>query len=350
MRAYLEDFRDKMRDWAEYVRKEEALLVLVLLTGYTLCLGSLTGFDFWTVSGSYFGFFGQYFVHLFLITRLAFWLRRVWRPSSRIGEWTLQRMGGELRDTDDILDVDVELIRGVFWLILSLTIYSNIKTRIPFINSEVYDSEFNAIDHALFGEGFAPWLENLVAESPFWADLLQRVYLHDYKFMVLLIVLLMVRLDRFHLRWLFTSVCFVYVAGILITTLAPTMGPVFMEPDRYTWLEGTRIRGSQEYLKQFFDQSLQAVADGNDFQAKAFAGIAAFPSLHMAHMVILVVVSARTFPWYAVLMVAITGLTFVATVAFGWHYPVCAVGGAVLAVLVTEGVYRWMSPETSTES
>jgi hypothetical protein len=68
--------------------------------------------------------------------------------------------------------------------------------------------------------------------------------------------------------------------------------------------------------------------------AKAFGGIAAFPSLHVAHMALLAAIAWNAARPYAYLMVLMTVLTFVATMGFGWHYAVDAIGGVGLALAV----------------
>ena len=59
-------------------------------------------------------------------------------------------------------------------------------------------------------------------------------------------------------------------------------------------------------------------------------------------MVILLVVALRTVPIYALWMTWIAMGTSIATVGFGWHYAIDAVGGIVLAAGITEGLYRLM--------
>lgn len=332
----------RIRQALKPVRIEEWILLLTFATGFFLCLGSLTGFDFSEVFMRYIGFFSFYIVLAFAGTRVLFWLRQHWSPKWRATRWVHDYAGGKIDAHEEILKTDLEFLRGLFLLAASLTVYSNVKVRIPFINEEIYDDFFLELDHLVFGENFAPWLVNLVAENPALATFLERVYLHDYKFMVILVFLFYIREERFHLRWLFLSVGFTYLFGIFFTIVYPTMGPVFLNPEPYEWLVGSSIHNSQLFLADFYQQSFHAVAEGEEFTAQAFAGIAAFPSMHIAHMTILTVVAARTFRWYAVLMAILTCITFAATVAFGWHYATCALGGVLFAVPITEGLYHLM--------
>jgi hypothetical protein len=152
---------------------------------------------------------------------------------------------------------------------------------------------------------------------------------------VVLVLALWVRRDLPRLRWTFISVCFVYILGILITAALPSYGPFFFERERFAWLAGTPVAEAQRNLAMSLLYSQQMAATGKPIATEAFLGVAAFPSLHVGHMVILMVVAWRTFRPFALFVGGIAALTTLATVAFGWHYLVDAVGGAALAVGVT---------------
>ena len=339
----MEYVKSVARSVLEVVRPEEWVLSLVLLTVFLLCISSFTGFDFIPVFREYVGYFSSYFFAFLVLSRGVVWIRISWVPETRFGQWVYSILGGSIEQQGGLLKTDIEFLRGATLLLISLTFYSNIKTRIPFIAGERYDEAYLAMDHALFGQEASEWIITTVSKSPWLIEWLQSIYLHGYKFMVILVLFLFVRFDRFELRWLFTSVCFTYLIGILITILYPSMGPVYVEPGAFEWLQGTDIKKVQDNLWEFMTSSVQAIGNGESFQVRAFAGIAAFPSLHIAHMVILIVVAARTIRWYAYFLMFVSFCTFVATIAFGWHYIVCAVGGFLLAVIVTEGLY-WLLP------
>lgn len=99
---------------------------------------------------------------------------------------------------------------------------------------------------------------------------------------------------------------------------------------------------AQDLLSFFFDRNMDVVHNNGSFEARAFLGIAAFPSLHVAHMAIMLVVALRTVPFYALWMAWATTATFIATIGFGWHYAIDGVAGILLAVGITEGLYRLM--------
>lgn len=316
------------------VRREEVLLLWLLLLGIALCFSSGTGFTPGPVLAGYFAFFTPYLIYCFALTRVVALARERWQMTGGAGGLG-QRLSAWLGGSSDMLAADLELMRGVVLLLVSLTVYTNIKVRIPFINRAVGDDAFLVLDRLLLPDGLIPWIERTTAASARLADLLTHVYFHDYLWMVVLVALLWVRGDRARLRWTFVSVCFVYVLGILTTAAYPSYGPFFFERERFAWLAETPVGMAQRGLAGSLVASTRTVAEGGALVAQPFSGVAAFPSLHVAHMVILMVIAWRPWRLFALFVGVIALLTTIATVAFGWHYLVDAVGGAVLAAAVT---------------
>jgi membrane-associated phospholipid phosphatase len=170
---------------------------------------------------------------------------------------------------------------------------------------------------------------------------LDRVYVHDYIFMVILVLLFYVRHDHESMRLTFVSISYLYLFSILLTAAFPSYGPCFMKPERYRWVKKYRSGGAQASLRNFFEQvSLPAEKMEVVLPARAFVGIAAFPSLHVGHMVALAVVGFREHRIYSVFMCLMAFVTFLATMAFGWHYAVDGIGGTLLAIAFPLGLRR----------
>jgi hypothetical protein len=315
-------------------RREERLLALVLAVAVLLCLATGTGFTPGRIFFGYLRFFGPYVALLYAVTRAAALARERWRPQGRAGRRLLGWLGGPAEGGGWLLATDAEFLRGIALLLVSLTVYTSVKVRIPFINAAVGDPFFLALDRLFLPDGLLPWIEGAVAARPGLAGFLSWVYLHDYKWMVVLLLLLHVRGDRPRLRWLFGSVCLLYLLGILATAAYPSYGPFFFDRERFAWLAETAMGGAQRNLGLALALSQQRAAAGEPILAQAFLGIAAFPSLHVAHMALLAVIGWRPWRAFALFVAAVGALTTVATVAFGWHYLVDAVGGAALAVAV----------------
>lgn len=332
-----------------------------------LLLVVTTGIDsdsYVPVFKQYLRFFAPYIVYLFLATRLLLYFdERVHFTHPRllrIKSWVFGPQPGYDLDRFDrfivrtpgvadapragVLKVDLEFLRLLLLLFANLTVYSNLKVHIPFINSMRGDELFQQMDYAIFGESIIHSIESWFANNPGVVRYFTDIYMHDFVWMVVLVFMLYLRRDVFSLRWTIMSVCFVYIIGILMTVAYPSYGPCFVEPERFQWLhdDGTLIGRVQGSLSHFFNRSVDVVRNNGSFDARAFIGIAAFPSLQVAHMAIMLVVALRTVPIYALWMAWATTATFIATIGFGWHYAIDGVAGILLAVGVTEGLYRLM--------
>lgn len=329
-----------VRRLARAVRPEEWLLFALWAFGAMLCLRSGTGFDFGPVFVRYMKFFATYALVLILSTRVLFALAEAWRPSHPAAQRVRRFVFGETRGWVSIVAIDIEFARGLLLLFANLSVYSNIKVRIPALNPEIGDALFIAWDNALFGADFAPWLEQYTQDNPWLSRFLADTYKHDYLWMVVLLWVGYLRRDTVALRWIFAATCLTYITAILITVGYPSMGPFFMEPDRFRWVNDTGVGGAQRFLKKVYNQNLAALQAGERIGGRSFAGIAAFPSLHIGHMVVMGWAAIRLMPLYAVWMLGVTIVTFFATVAFGWHYAVDAIGGAILAIACTELVFQ----------
>jgi len=98
----------------------------------------------------------------------------------------------------------------------------------------------------------------------------------------------------------------------------------------------------QQNLWRYFSYIVQAGRANMEIRGQVFMGIAAFPSLHVGHMAILTIVALRRYPIYSPLAAVMTSLTFVGTMAFGWHYAVDAFGGIALAWVVCALLWRYL--------
>jgi hypothetical protein len=353
-----------LRRCRRILRVEELLLVWAWLVCIALIFyADVGGPDLRLVFSRYFSFFGTYILVVFTLSRIAFLLGDRYRPQAawrtRIVSWFVGPLPGfepkrlerwvfrnvresTARPRPASLDVDIEFLRGLLLLFASLTIYTNIKTRIPFINHGHYDASYEAMDHALFGSTLVRSVEQWFSGNPAVSQYFSGVYMHDYLWMVVILCVFYFRRDIFAIRWTFLSVSFVYIFGILVTVAWPSLGPVYVHPERFVSLKGSIVGDTQAFLAAYYNASISAVAHGKAPVARAFAGIAAFPSLHVAHMVIILWIALRTIPAYAIWMAWMTVATTLATVGFGWHWMVDAPGGALLAIAIAEALYRLM--------
>ena len=238
-------------------------------------------------------------------------------------------------------DMKPRYLRGLLILFANLSMYSNIKARIPFLDPTIGDDIFIQADALLFGADTAGYLVEWTKAHPAFADWLGGVYRHDYIWMVVLLWVAYFRRDAQSLRWIFGATALTYITAILITVMHPSYGPFFLEPDLYAWVNDTPVGQPQRSLKRFYYGNMTKMESGEAINGRIFMGIAAFPSLHVGHMCIMGIIALRLMPIYALWLVGVTLVTWVATVAFGWHYWVDALGGAAVAIVCTEFVY-WL--------
>lgn len=120
-----------------------------------------------------------------------------------------------------------------------------------------------------------------------------------------------------------------WILGTASYYLIPTLGPVFSVPQEFAGLTHTSVT----------PMVLDDIAGRERFLADpqapgAFAGVAAFASLHVGFtttvLLMLVYLRKRVLAW---LCGAYLAVVVVATVYFGWHFILDLVGGVVLAVL-----------------
>jgi hypothetical protein len=343
----------RVRPWfahvaSVHIRQEEWLLAVVLLLACLLCLGTNTSFQFSDVFEQYTKFFGAKFFWVILFTRLSFVVGHRWQPELELARRLKSWLFGATLEIDEVVKTDLEVLRGLLILFSTLTVYTNVKVRIPLINPTVGDAFFQDLDHLIFGERIFPWLEHVAENSPAFQQFLSSVYTHGYFYMVVLVLIFFVRQDRSTIRWTFISVASTYISAILLTSAYPSRGPCFMYPERYAWLRHLEVGEAQNFLREYQRYVSYSSSRGSIFQAVAFAGIAAFPSLHVGHMVILLTIAAYRCKPYLLVMAPMTLFTFLATMAFGWHYAADALGGALLAVGLTVWLRRTIMRTDST--
>jgi len=332
-----------------FLHPEEWAIAATLIIAVVLCYWTGTGFEWNRPFLGYLGFFGQYGLYLFLCARLVHVVRVRWKPKSRVGQWTFQKLGGHL-DPGELMWVDLEFLRGLFVLLVTITVYTNFKVRIPFLNSAVGDQFFQTLDNLILGRHLVPWIESTVSHSAFWTYFFNRIYFHDFVWMIFLVAWFWMRNDRKAMRWIFASFCLIYMVAIFATAIYPSFGPFFVDFKRFGWVASTPSGQVQVYLVRRFVENMDLVHAGKLFPTPAFTGIAAFPSLHVGYMVMIVVIGWASARIYSIAMIGVTVLTTISTLAFGWHYFVDVLSGGLIALAVPLVIRPWIYGRRSAES
>jgi membrane-associated phospholipid phosphatase len=230
---------------------------------------------------------------------------------------------------------------GLSTFYVSYVSYRNLKGALPFARPDVLDEQLLALDEALLLGHEPAALLHVILGTGLSAYVLSGVYLLFLAFVPLSLGAALVWERNVHVgAWYVTALCLNWLLGALSYFALPSLGPVFVRPERYADLPDTGVSALQDSL---LGARFDVLAD--PVGADAVAGIAGFASLHcsivftaalLAHLVGL--------PWVLRWALwAFLALTVVSTAYFGWHYLVDDLAGLVLgaaAVLIAERVTR----------
>lgn len=219
--------------------------------------------------------------------------------------------------------------------------FRNLKSYVPFVNSRIWDTELERIDHALwFGHDPANVLHSLFGTT--WAaEVFSQVYVAWIVLVPTTIAIALVLTRRPAAgSWYVTAISVCWGLGAVGYFLLPTLGPAYSKPEDFAGLRHTYTTDLIANLLRDRHLVVPATlpgggADGDPHATKVLQTIAAFPSLHVGIMVTiclflaLIAASRRVQVAAWVFLV----LTVLATIYFGWHFSVDALGGAVLGVI-----------------
>ena len=222
---------------------------------------------------------------------------------------------------------------GTFYL--SYVSYRNLKGALPFARPEVQDSDLLLLDR-LMALGHDPsHLLHTALGTGVAAYVLSAVYLVFLGFVPFSVVAALIWLrDVRAASWYVTALCLNWILGTVTYYLVPSLGPVFVRPERYADLPVTGVTALQQGLAE---TRLDVII--NPFSAEGVAGVAGFASLHtsvvftaalVAHKLLL----PRVLRWTLWVFLV---LTLTATIYFGWHYLIddvagLALGGSAVAI------------------
>lgn len=216
-------------------------------------------------------------------------------------------------------------------------LYFTFKVNIPAFTEFTWDPFFATIDRVLF-LGTDPWRITHALLPWAWATkLLDAIYLAWYFVLVSAIVGAGVMPLRHPVRLTFLLALGLawVLGGVLLATLLPAAGPVYMEP----------ITGDPAF------RPLIAALEAQDARVRIMAleiqewlwagyatraveplGISAFPSLHVAVPAICACLGFavdRVIGWVLALF---TAAVLVGSVHLGWHYAIDGIGGVAFAL------------------
>jgi membrane-associated phospholipid phosphatase len=162
------------------------------------------------------------------------------------------------------------------------------------------------------------------------AHVLSTVYVFFLLFVPLSLGVAVVWQRKLHRGlWYVTAMNFAWLMGLVSYYALPSLGPVFVAPDRFAGLPDTGVSQLQQTLLENREAVLASPHRAEDVQS-----IAAFASLHVA-IVLAAALIAQLLGLRRVIRVSLwsfLALTTLATIYFGWHYVVDDVAGAAIGI------------------
>jgi CDP-diacylglycerol--glycerol-3-phosphate 3-phosphatidyltransferase len=205
--------------------------------------------------------------------------------------------------------------------------YRNLKGFLPFLTDQDFDPKLLSLDRSIFlGHDPGPVLHSILGTG-IAAHLLSSVYLFFLAFVpISLGAALIASSNPIPGLWYVTALGLNWTLGVVSYLLLPALGPVFVAPDFYSNLPETGTAALQQALIYERHEALAG---------QAAQSIAAFASLHVS-VVFTAALIAQLLHLHRLLRVALwtfLGLTFVATLYFGWHYVVDDIAGLGIGVI-----------------
>lgn len=220
----------------------------------------------------------------------------------------------------------------LFSVVVFLTVcfaYTVVKALL-FVGRPNLDQLLMDVEHAVFG--FYPHrvLAAFASTRPLFVKFCDWVYFRFFDHMILTSVLLTgLRLHRERNEFL-GAVVLCYLIGAPLYYLLPGLGPGFYEAQYFGHL-ATQPLTFGSVRRWLFINTISAVQHRENL-IETWGYIACMPSLHMAHELVMLyyVRHSRIALFFAA---PFTTATFVATIVLGFHYPIDALGGLMVAVV-----------------
>ena len=239
-------------------------------------------------------------------------------------------LGAQVRSPRQVAKVAVELafIAVAFCFIsYGFTVYKALLFRVV----EPNDQALVAFE-SLFTGGTPPHqlITRWAAQHPWLIILGDNIYylLFDHMFVV---SAFLTGLGRRGLRLQYLSALgLCYLLGGVSYYCFAGLGPVFSDPQTYAFLR--KLPLTSNWFHNVLARNTMAARDGSLKVIQSYEFIACVPSLHIAHELVMLWY-ARSSRVFFGLSLLFTGITLLAVVFLGWHYPVDSLAGLALAAL-----------------
>jgi membrane-associated phospholipid phosphatase len=214
-------------------------------------------------------------------------------------------------------------------------VFIELKHLIPWVNFRLRDGLFLAVDKAAcLGmscgervlEVFGPQAESLMSEA----------YLAFFPYLGFLLMVMVLQRNEKQAQLFCLSFALVWLLGILLVYLFPTLGPCFWTPEPFSGLKFSETALLRVELLQMSNYAL-----AHPLSQKGAYLISGFPSLHLAAPTLGTAALWAVNRPLAILSLVFTVITMFSTLYFGWHYLLDNLGAIVLALGIYFVLERW---------
>lgn len=301
------------------IRIEEALTIVLLVVSFVF--DSYFGINFLRNGFEYLFFFFAMLIPAFFVGgAVIYFLNRAFCKPEQGYENPLEKKNM------------LEIGRAILFLLIGYYGYSHLKILIPLINQASYDDLFFNLDKMIFF-GNSPTLEMLRIRSDLFTKLMYLSYTSFYAAFPFSFAVAFLAKNKEEVRRLIFGILTVYIIGMAFYYLFPALGPLFYTPDLFAHIPNV-------WQKILWDGHLAIQNNRATFAPNPFLGVAAFPSLHAAHMIFLFLIAKRYHRWLFYIYIPWTTLLCMATIFMGWHYVVDLIAGAIIALITIGLIYK----------
>lgn len=289
---------------------------------------------------------GPTYIRLPAIVLLALLLDIVPRAVIRASSWRSisESVVDVTRERWQFASLRFMLVGLVGWYVTYASI-RNLKGMVPFANGDLYDTQLDRLDQAMFGGHRPTVLLHDLLGTEIAAHVLSFFYIVWIVALPasLAVALVWARRDRVSSWWV-TAVSLDWIMGVTLNYALPTLGPIYDRPGDFVGLTHTWTTSLQTSM---WTERLEVLAD--PATTHTVQNIAAFASLHVAIATTACIVAHRAGLHRALVhsLRVFLAITMIATVYFGWHYVSDVIAGVLVGIVAAWVAERFAAPENA---
>ncbi len=225
----------------------------------------------------------------------------------------------------------INFIRDWLPLFITFIIYSNLKILLALKRVHYDDFLYNLDKILLFRFSFVDFFKKFHG-SIFWDTLFGKSYIFFFASFFAACFLVYYYAPKKTFRKFQLSLILIYLIGLILYFLFPALGPAFLNIKHYTAFTYEPIN---TLIRTLWNTRNYFLQNPTEYLPGIFEGIAAFPSLHIAHtfcFLIYIKKINKSYLFYLFLLWFI--LNYLSTMYVGMHYFVDGLAGCFLTIIV----------------